>query len=405
MIFQRAHLLPLLLSPLGLLIPLAPRSGPLLVLLLGIAGLVHYVRHRPSLNWLQSPPVYFLGLFLAYLFLSALWSVTPERSYEQAFRLAALAFFGLAAFSLVRSLSAAQKDSLVKYLIPALVIGVVTGSIYGLLQYTGGFVRPLVDFVGLDPTFSQYHHQRLNIAKTMLVTNLAFFSLLPWLWQRQKALAICVYFIFLAVCFSSDSQSSLVACIIGGAVFALGQISEKWTPKLIAVALFLGLLLVLPLTQSPTLSAPLTKNLPTVLQQGASVKLRLKVYKFFGDQILTRPILGHGLEAGVKYAAPNIDYQGVPQNIRTPHSILLQALFDLGYLGSALMLLALLWPIKQIYVMRGPHMAVALLLPLCVMIAATLFNFVIWRTWIPGATILAALFMIIQTHRPLEKNT
>jgi len=404
MIFQRAYMLPLLLSPLGLLIPLAPRSGPLWVLLLGIVGIVHYVRQRPSLDWLRSPPIYFLGVFLAYLFLSTLWSVTPERSFEQAFRLSALAFFGLAAFSLVRSLTAAQRDNVVKCLIPALVIGIVTGSIYGLLQYTGAFVRPLVDFVGFEPAFSHYNSQRLNIAKTMLVTNLAFFSLLPLLWQRQKALAISAYFIFLAVCFYSDSQSSLVACMAGGAVFALGQTSAKWTPKLTAVALILGLLLVLPLTQSPTLSVPLTKNLPTVLQQGASVKIRLKVYKFFGDQILTRPILGHGLEAGVKYTAPNIDYQGVAQAIRTPHSILLQALFDLGYLGSALMLLVLLWPIRQIYVMRGPHMATALLLPLCVMIAAALFNFVIWRTWIPGATILAALFMIIHAHRPLEKT-
>jgi O-antigen ligase len=377
MIFQRAYMLPLLLSPLGLLIPLAPRSGPLWVLLLGIVGIVHYVRRRPSLDWLRSPPVYFLGVFLAYLFLSTLWSATPERSFEQAFRLSALAFFGLAAFSLVRSLTATQRDNVVKC---------------------------LADFVGFEPAFSHYHSQRLNIAKTMLVTNLAFFSLLPWLWPRQKALAVSAYFIFLAVCFYSDSQSSLVACMAGGAVFALGQISVKWTPKLIAVALILGLLLVLPLTQSPTLSAPLTKNLPTVLKQGASVKIRLKVYKFFGDQILTRPILGHGLEAGVKYTAPNIDYQGVAQAIRTPHSILLQALFDLGYLGSALMLLVLLWPIKQIYVMRGPHMATALLLPLCVMIAATLFNFVIWRTWIPGATILAALFMIIHAHRPPEKT-
>jgi O-antigen ligase len=94
----------------------------------------------------------------------------------------------------------------------------------------------------------------------------------------------------------------------------------------------------------------------------------------------------------------------VAQVIRTPHSILLQALFDLGYLGSALMLLVLLWPIKQIYVVRGPHMATALLMPLCVMIFATLFNFVIWRTWMPGATILAALFMIIRAQRPLEKT-
>ena len=71
-------LLPLLLSPLGLIIPLAPRSGPVFVLLLGVVGLAHYIHRRPSVDWLRTPPVYALGAFLTYLFLTSFWSTVPD---------------------------------------------------------------------------------------------------------------------------------------------------------------------------------------------------------------------------------------------------------------------------------------------------------------------------------------
>ena len=104
-------LLPLLLSPLGLIIPLAPRSGSLFVLLLGVAGIAHCIRRRPSFRWLLTPPVYAMGAFLSYLFLTSFWSTVPERSVEQAFRLTLLALFGLAGFSMLRSLTTHRNNA------------------------------------------------------------------------------------------------------------------------------------------------------------------------------------------------------------------------------------------------------------------------------------------------------
>ena len=98
-VLKNPWFLPFLLSPLGLLIPVAPRSGPLLVLLLGIAGIIHYIRHRPPLDWLKTKPMAALAAWLVYLLLTGFWSEVPERSFEQAFRLTLLAFFGLACFA------------------------------------------------------------------------------------------------------------------------------------------------------------------------------------------------------------------------------------------------------------------------------------------------------------------
>lgn len=395
-----SYLIPIFLLPLGLLVPLAPRSGPLLVLLLGIVGIFNYVRQRPSLHWLRSPPVYFLGAFIGYLFLTSLWSITPERSLEQAFRLFVLALFGLATFSLVRSLNDAQTRRVTYCLVPALIVGTVGGCVFGLLQYTGGHIRIITDFLGFDSEFSNFSSNRLHIAKTMLVTNLTFFALLPWLWKKQKLIAIASFFALLTACIFSDSQSALLACLAGGLAFLMIKTSSQWALKVIMAGIVVSFALILPITQSSIMADLREVTKPTFLEKSTSTSLRLRIYEFFGDETLNRPILGHGLQAGIKFAAPNVDYRGIPAPVRTPHSVHLQTLFDLGYVGAILMLLALLTPVRQAYLNGNPELAAYLLLPICVTIAATSFNFVIWRTWIPSAAVLCLLFLFIQVRTP-----
>ena len=399
----RSYLAPLLLSPLGLIIPVAPRSGPLIVLLLGIVGIVHYIRHRPPLTWLRTPPVFALAVFLAYLFVTGFWSGVPERSFDQAFRLTLLAFFGLAGFSFVRSLDDTQKRRAAQCLIPALIVGIVTGCIYGLLQYTGTYMRIITDLLGTPAEFSNFYanDNRLHIAKTMLLTNFAFFALLPWLWDKQKLLAIAAYMGLLTVCFHSDSQSSLVACLAGGLGFAAFKISSEWTPKIIVALLVAGFIAVIPITQSVYFEETIVKLSTSSLGKKTAANVRLRVYQFFGDVSSEKALLGHGLMSGVKYEdeKQSRDYHGLPRKIRTPHNIHLQVLFDSGFVGAGLFLLFLIFPVWNDMKKGQTHIALAILLPITVLFAGTTFNFVIWRTWIPSAAILAVLFLLLNSKK------
>ena len=396
-------LMPLLLSPLGLIIPVAPRSGPLFVLLLGIVGIVHYIRHRPPLTWLKTPPVFALAVFLAYLFMTGFWSGVPERSFDQALRLTLLAFFGLAGLSFIRSLDDKQKRHAAQCLIPALIVGIVTGCIYGLLQYTGTYIRIVTDLLGTPAKFSNFygHDNRLNIAKTMLLTNFAFFALLPWLWDKQKLLTIAAYMGLLTVCFHSDSQSSLVACLAGGLVFSAFRISSEWTPKIIVALLVAGFIAVIPVTQSVYFKETIAKLSTTTLGQKTSPNARLKVYQFFGDVSSEKAVLGHGLMSGVKFEADgqSRDYKGLPSHIRTPHNIHLQVLFDTGFVGAGLLLLFLILPVWNDLKKGQTQKAIIILLPIAVLFAGTMFNFVVWRTWIPGAAILSVLFLFLHSQK------
>jgi O-antigen ligase len=396
-------LLPVLLSPLGLIIPLAPRSGPLWVLLIGIAGIVHFIRHRPSLNWLKTPPIYALCAFLAYLFLTGFWSINPERSFEQAFRLTMLALFGLASFSLVRSLGTEQRQRVVNCLLPAIIAGIVTGCIYGLLQYTDPYIRAINDFLGAPVGFSyaDWYDNRLHIAKVMLLTNLSFFALLPWIWDKQKLLAVASYAGLLTVCFYSDSQSSLVACVAGGLVFAAFKISPRWTPKIGISFLVAGFITVIPITQSVYFEEKMVKLSNTTLGKEVSPNERLLVYQFFGGVSSEKAILGRGLMSGVQYEddEQSRDYKGLMRHIRTPHNIHLQVLFDTGFVGAGLLLLFLILPVWNDLKNDHRQKAFVILLPISVLFAGTMFNFVIWRAWILGFATLAILFLFLNSQQ------
>lgn len=391
-------LLPLLLSPLGLIIPLAPRSGPVFVLLLGVVGLAHYIHRRPSVDWLRTPPVYALGAFLTYLFLTSFWSTVPDRSFEQASRLCLLAFFGLAGFSLVRSLREHQKERATQCLLPALFVGILTGCTYGLLQYTGGCIRILTDFLGLSPEFSSFKgDSRLHIAKTMLLTNFAFFSVFPWLWNKQRIAALLAYGLFFTVCWHSDSQTSLVTCLAGGCIFAALQFSYRRATKITLAVIIASFFLIIPITQSSTFKTFTTNIEQTSFGARSAMDIRKRIYELFGLMSIEKPIFGHGLMAGVKYNGemPSIDLRGITTKIKTPHNVHLQIIFDLGAIGAGLGLLCFAWPILSWQARGNRRMAIAALMAVALMLAGTLFNFVIWRSWIAAAAVMTFYFLLL----------
>ena len=62
---------------------------------------------------------------------------------------------------------------------------------------------------------------------------------------------------------------------------------------------------------------------------------------------LEKPLVGHGLMAGLKYKddASYTELQNINLGIRTPHNIHLQVIFDLGSVGAVLILMSFIWPV------------------------------------------------------------
>ena len=77
----------------------------------------------------------------------------------------------------------------------------------------------------------------------MLITNFAFFSVLPWLWNKNRSSTLLAYGLFFTVCWYSDSQTALVTCLAGGVIFLALQFSYKHAAKIIFASI-VGIVLV-----------------------------------------------------------------------------------------------------------------------------------------------------------------
>ena len=90
-----------------------------------------------------------------------------------------------------------------------------------------------------------------------------------------------------------------------------------------------------------TLNAKFSK---TAIGTNAFADQRIKIYQLFGKMSLEKPLLGHGLMAGLKYDGDlnDTELQNINLGIRTPHNIHLQIIFDLGSVGAVPILMSLL---------------------------------------------------------------
>jgi O-antigen ligase len=135
----------------------------------------------------------------------------------------------------------------------------------------------------------------------------------------------------------------------------------------------------------------------TSIGSQTSANLRIKIYQLFGSLILEKPYRGQGLMAGVQFRGEesDMDRRGIHLGVRTPHNIQLQIIFDIGATGVALVFLSFIWPIWRWKTENKRALAYSALLALVLVLAGSLFNFVIWRTWIPSAGILTFYFLLI----------
>lgn len=185
-------------------------------------------------------------------------------------------------------------------------------------------------------------------------------------------------------------------------LFFAFKLSQRSASKIVMAGLVSSFILVVPITQSPYLDHIKSGVKSTSLGKKASPDQRILIYQLFGTLSLNKPLLGHGLMAGVKHksSSQNAEHDGIYQGIRSPHNIHLQIIFDLGFIGAAITLIAISLPIWQFTQTSRPNLGVILLLPLCIVILGTTFNFIIWRTWIPSATILSIFFLFISFQEP-----
>lgn len=392
------RLLPPLFGILGLLVYIAPLG--IVAWLLGttlITVILCYRRGAVRLPGLLTDFVPFAPLF-GWMVLSVLWALDPRAALSLALRLTGLFVAGLALLQGLRRLPLPSVDGILQALAWGFLIA--DGLVVLDLGLLGGRIARLLHVVHGDHYDLALFYGRGATIQAMLVV-----PLLLGLWRRgARGLAAAQLAAGAAAILATSSLSAKFAfamALAGGSAVAILPILRFALPSLLALGAVL-LPLLLPYSPDPLTTCWLSNEKPSALH-------RLYIWNFAAERIADRPIAGWGLDAARRI--PGGDFPVVIRGCDAeqrptkrvavngtlmplhPHNAILQVWLELGGIGVALGVGALLFILIRVQAgagWRGRAAQAGVAASAGGAGVVALVSFGIWQEWFLSALFLAA---------------
>ena len=247
-----------------------------------------------------------------------------------------------------------EQDKLKHLLNISLIIGIIVSISIGsyphiwpeLSTFTEGFSQKF-EFANIE--LERQSNRSLSLIPIFL------FPLAGFYWHRARGffislIAIATFFISA----NSNSQTAFLAMLLGIIVFLFADFYKYDGRKLIFTATAIGLL-ASPVIFVKSFENNVVKNFaPQIIQQKASGAQREWIYYTYAKEALAKPVIGHGLRSTHNFSPDNLNsyiklaedrrmYLASRENIAHAHNLPLQIIFEFGYLGAILFLLAFWW--------------------------------------------------------------
>ena len=204
----------------------------------------------------------------------------------------------------------------------------------------------------------------------------------------------------LACVLLSQSGTSVVALIVGGAVLALAAFSLPATRYLLAAGWIVATLLAVPLCSLPyALGWQHVTWLPP-----DSVVARFYIWRYTAEKVYERPITGIGISNTRTIQPEGVSKKDNPFYTLRPgrhaHNVFLQIWLELGGIGALLFCvlgIAVLWQLQF-----WPPLVEAGAYGLFAAVAAIgLSGFDLWQTWLIASLALAWIAMLLAARLPV----
>ena len=175
------------------------------------------------------------------------------------------------------------------------------------------------------------------------------FPLAGFYWPRAKWLFIPLIAIIFFITANSDSQTALLAMLLGTIIFIFAYFYKYDGRKLILCYRHWAPFISHSIFES--FENNLVQNYaPQIVKQKASGEYREWIYYTYANEALSRPLLGHGLKSTKDFTPDNLNSyiklaqeRSLPYSLAHAHNFPLQIIFEFGYLGAILFLAALWW--------------------------------------------------------------
>ncbi len=417
----------------GLLFLLAPfitLAVKGLVILLALAGIIGLVMTRAwnPLLWLPPLAPFSLGyLFLAFALISVAWSPNLEGSLTSFAKLSASLVFTFLALHAVTRLTTSPRNETYKNILSlTLIVTIWINLLIAPWPYYGP---------GLDAFLTAHTGQNLagltgyefelvrQVNRALTVLAILLFIIGPYEMSRRPKTFIVTCFSFLIATIFSDSQTAVLAFVLGIAGYAVARMSIRLLHNLILTCLAAGLVLAPILFGTMESTRTITDIVPAEVNELAAVDTRLHIYRVFGQESLNKPYFGHGYYSSKEYHPSDIQRYldemeaagGSAVHIASarqygtiaahPHQIFLQVVFEFGFLGALLFWFACAQGIKSISCRIDTASHAWFLASLGPIFAQTLFGYSPWQSWLLATLGLCVLLgNIFWSERGVERS-
>lgn len=347
---------------------LAPALTGLAILLTGLSV---WRRHYPRPDRLL---MLALGLFLAWSGISLSWTVGGGKGITAWAGFLYIWVPGLCLLSLLPSLSDGAARQIVRWLLPAMAVGVSLFAIELLFDQPIQHLFAEADKQPLD------FERDLNRASLLLALLAGPVSLLLWRLQHRRLAAAALALPLLLV---ADGTSQSAVAALAGLLILLGMACLSWR----AMAGLLALGIVAGLTLCGPIAIWMKQaGLADADWMPLSFRHRILTWDFVAGRLGDHPWIGYGLEGsravpgtGGAFILPGVG--PVPILPVHPHNLFQQVRLELGWVGAALVGLLLLAILRQLTRLDAGIRPMALAL-FGAAIFTQCFAYGAWQAWL-----------------------
>ena len=189
----------------------------------------------------------------------------------------------------------------------------------------------------------------------------------------------------------------------GGFILLLSSFAPIFTNYLLRVGLILSFLVVVPFFVADKEHRFVQKMGLEQLIGGGGWNGRIILYEGYSQKVLEQPLAGRGFAASKAAPATEEDKKiGGPfvysfdgeLRLNKPHSLHLQILFEIGFLGAGIFCW-LAWNLLSFARQRFDRQTLPFVhATFAACIANGLFNFIVWRMFFTGAIIMAMALLV-----------
>ena len=404
-----------LLASVGFAVSAVPRALPILLGLLALVAAVHVLvvdRKRP-LVLLRAPLGIALAVFITYLFINSSWATDRPAAIAKAGSVALMAVAALLIAASVSLREGADAGVLARWTLAGLLLGIaflLVELVFGepIMRFLDNHVVHLFNaspkkakVVNGEVTRVKDFVLNRNVTSLvmLLIPGMFFTSNLATVRARRGFLGALVVGA-LACVLLSQSGTSVVALIVGGAVLALAAFSLPATRYLLAAGWIVATLLAVPLCSLPyALGWQHVTWLPP-----DSVVARFYIWRYTAEKVYERPITGIGIRNTRTIPTQVLTKKDNPFYTLRPgrhaHNVFLQIWLELGGIGALLFCvlgIAVLWQLQF-----WPSLVEAGAYGLFAAVAAIgLSGFDLWQTWLIASLALAWIAMLLAARLPV----